>query len=361
VALRQEKSSVARYLAEYSSYMVQGWYRIKGPVVQRLFSPMPKSLRDTNGRTWDKHVGLWDRLPGIVKEYLLPPLLVRHRTARSELRFRGTTLLVAKHPAIKLFAVADPEVLTLHQSPDVLARLDLGYSALAPYLSLARITVDNVNHTVREQLVDGRAFHLVTPARRNQAYRSLLGGFAELTMSASKRPLGGEAAMHMVQCVIDNSAPTDFASVLSAHRADIEDLIAISPVTPSHGDLHGNNVLVDRAGPKIIDLDHFGWRPFFYDTLTLPLVRTPQSPTAGTPLFNDVLAGRFDSELDTLCRAARVKQFSSDKLTYFLAAIVLRVHDGIVAHGWSSTMVNYWLLTTLPDHGLLDQPAARVD
>ena len=359
-ALRDEKTSVARYLAEYSTYMVPGWYRINGPVVHRLCSPMPTSLRETNRGTYDRHLGFWDRLPSIVKAYLLPPLLVQRPTARNEVRFRGTTLLVAEHAAIKLFAVADSEVLTILQDPDVLARLELGYSALAPYLSLTRITVDHVNFTVREPLIDGRAFHRTIPTQRDQAYRSLIGGLTELTMNASKRPLGGGVAKYMVQCIIDNVRSYDFASVLLAQQADVEALLAISPLTPSHGDLHGNNVLVDRTGPKIIDLDNFGWRPFFYDALFLPLVRTPQSPPAGTPIFNDVLGGRFDSELDTLCRAARVKQFSSDKLAYFLAAVVFRLHEGVVAQGWSSTKVNHYLATTLPSHRLLDRPTTRV-
>lgn len=328
--------------------------------MHRLFSPLPTSLRDTNWRTYDRRLGLWDRLPSILKAYLLPPLVVQLRNVRNGVRFRGTTLLVAERQAIKVFAVADSEVLTVCHDPDVLARLDLGFSALVPYLSVASITVDHANRTVTEPLIHGQAFHRANPARRDQAYRSLIADLTELTINASERPLGGEAATQVVQCVIDEVRPNVFASVLSARRAEIEALLAISPITPSHGDLHGNNVLVDGSGPKVIDLDHFGRRPFFYDALTLPLVRTPQSP-AGTTFFNDVLGGRFDSEIDTLCKAARVNEFSGDRHAYFLATVVLKLHEGIVAQAWSSAMVNHWLATALPDHGLLDQATARVD
>lgn len=308
---------------------------------------MPRALRDAYWHTIDWRLDLWGWFPNAVKAYLIPPLLRRVLGSRPEAIFQGTTMLVAERGVIKLFSCTGAEVKTFGYTAERLAHIETAFQALSPFLSLTDLSVDYDKGSVREAIVDGQPFHLAAKHQRDLAFQALLGGFTKLAAESGKQKIGVAAAAKALHGVLRVLGWHPFATILRESQAKIEALLGNAITVPSHGDLHGNNVLVEQGGPMIIDLDHFGWRPFFYDALTLPLVRTARSPVAA-PLFNDVLRGQHDRELDNLCRVAGAPVFSASREAYLLATIVFKLHEGIFAEGWSAEMVHHWLAIAIP-------------
>ena len=198
------------------------------------------------------------------------------------------------------------------------------------YLAAPRLEVVEDGAVSREELVDGDLLRAMSPEARKRILRRLLTDYGELTSGLAAGDSGALVAAAMV--AVDRlPASSGCRGVVDSARPGLQEASARWPLVPSHGDLHADNLVVRRGRPVLIDFEHAGHMPFFYDIFSLAM---READFRRDDLLRALLSTEFEPELRALFASAGCSYDPKDASLCAMAVMLLHGHTRADHGAW---------------------------
>lgn len=308
--VRKQKLQVRRALHRLANSMKPGLYRVEPQIASQVGVRPVKNLMgarraDLRRRSRLIYVAL------VLIYRLTPPLFVwlRRGTVGPDVASRTyNNLLLGNGGTIKLFST-DQSTVQIHVADPKDARLLVeAHQTLGRHLPVTPLRHTETDYILEEPYVNGYPFWTLSLDQQVAIYKMLLRTFADITQYRSEPPLSFDKAKQSLLFTAETFSPRGLSE---KHLQEAIALLVQSPLTPSHGDLHGDNILINGGQPTIIDLDKYAYRPFFFDALSVPFLNAHRySDLRLLKAFRD---GKFDSEFANLFKAAGMRQYLPPK------------------------------------------------
>ncbi|KAA9132927.1 phosphotransferase [Microbacterium caowuchunii] len=215
-----------------------------------------------------------------------------------------------KRGDLLLFNVRNASVTRVFPSDDLVKTYLENRDTVARYLPIPQ-TLRVGDRVVSEVLVSGKNGFSVGTESKLLLWRKFLAAYEDLSTAATN-----DAGLIIAELRAEISELQPHHGPLQSTEKMLSTLNSSWRTFAMHGDLSGNNVVVDGNSFVVIDYDDVARHPFFFDVILFTL--------RDDVLRSMLRRGMFDEDLKRLADAAGA-DFSSDHLQSWINYVVLRL------------------------------------
>lgn len=319
-----QKKTLVQVLHQHSDHVKPGWYRVGYNYAWHIRSPVPQTLATSKRIVLKFNTNFRQNLIQLMQGFIIPPLLAYVPSKNFSIRAKYSQLLLSSHGDVKLFDPIGLKIKTYLVDPKKQHHLLKAQEILGRHFPIASLSRCSEEGVVHEPLINGTTYGRLTDKQKKEIYLSFLSKMVEMASCGNFETWGNDKAQAVFDSITYLTRSLPVYGLFSEHEEDIIKLLGKAAIVPAHRDLHSGNILVNAEGVKIIDLECFGYMPFFYDALSLPFLNALYSDDYS--LLSRVVEGDFNYELDLLFMTGSGMKFSNQTSCIWLTYLILQIH-----------------------------------
>lgn len=329
--IRLEKELFKNQLHNESTFIKPGLYFINDREANHLFTRKPRNIKIKGSfKRCRRDVRPFRSFIVRLIKSITPPSITYIRPAQSWHSRPGTFIMRSTVTnQFKIFSKETQEVITIYASKaDYFEALNTANEIMQHLPIVPVLPVVKKRNVSTSALVNAKPASFQPDKTKSAIYKRLIKLYSKMPTIDSNREKQpffktynspGQLVRHVDRIL----RPTKFGRLFTKRKQAVWQLLSEDPQPKTHGDLHGENILVAQDQDFVlIDLETSGSLPFFFDILFYPY----RDFNHGNPyLLQELRRGKFDHRLNQLFLKFSQVPYSNRKKDVWLAFLALRV------------------------------------